>query len=202
MAPAGKGRAGGQRLYTIRGASQAQLEAILTLQAANLPSRLSAAERAREGFVTVEHDLALLREMNEPYPHVIAEHAGQVVAYALTMLPHLRGRVPVLAPMFERLDGLAFRGRWLRELRWYVMGQLCVARGHRGRGLVPRLYEGHRTRMAGRFDVLVTEIDSTNPRSLRAHEKAGLEAIDEYAAADGRRWIIVATAIPARDGAS
>jgi hypothetical protein len=181
--------------YRIRGAaSDRDLLGILALQAVNLPAVLAPDERAREGFVTLQHDLALLRDMNSPWPHLIAALGEEVVAYALVMLPSYRERLPLLESMFERMDGLRFRGTPLLGLRWYVMGQICVAAGHRGRGLVDGLYAGHRQQMTGHFDVMVTEIDRANPRSLRAHEKAGFEVIDEHRA-DGRDWVVVASAI-------
>lgn len=49
--------------------------------------------------------------------------------------------------------------------------------------------------MSRDFDLVITEIDLANPRSIRAHEKAGFEEIDEYRSADGRDWVIVAMAL-------
>jgi hypothetical protein len=181
--------------YRIRGASSdADLQQIIDLQAVNLPGALDPDERRAQGFVTLRHDLALLREMNQPWAHVIAtpEASEEVAAYALVMLRKFRGRLPVLDPMFDRLDGLGYRGRPLAEYRWYVMGQICVAKAHRGRGLVERLYTGHHARMSADFDLMITEIDRANPRSVRAHEKAGFEVIDEYRSGSGNEWVIVA----------
>lgn len=183
-------------LYVIRGARKDDdLRQILDLQGANIRETLDENERASQGFVSLRHDLGLLREMNEPWPHVIATTTGdrgeEVVAYALVMLERFRGRLPLLDPMFERFDSIAFRGRPLREWRWYVMGQVCVAKAHRGRGLVERLYEAHRAQMASSFDLTVTEVDLANPRSLRAHARAGFEVLDEYRSDDGREWAVI-----------
>lgn len=181
--------------YEIKNAaSDEELRQILELQGSNLTDALDPDERRAEGFVTLRHDLALLREMNAPWPHVIATPAGraEVVAYALVMLPALRARLPLLGPMFERLDRLEYRGRALGTHRWYIMGQICVAKAHRGRGLVERLYAAHRVQMSPHFDLVITEIDRTNPRSVRAHEKAGFEIVEEYRSDTGDDWVIVA----------
>jgi ribosomal protein S18 acetylase RimI-like enzyme len=181
--------------YDVRPAeSDADLRGILALQAANLPGAVGEEERRSEGFVTLRHDLGLLREMNEPWPHVIATPAGsgEVVAYALVMQRRFRERLPVLESMFQRLERLAWRGRPVGAWRWYVMGQVCVAKEHRGRGLVERMYAEHRTRMAPHFDLMLTVIDRTNTRSVRAHEKAGFEVIEEYTEDGGPEWSIVA----------
>jgi RimJ/RimL family protein N-acetyltransferase len=58
-------------------------------------------------------------------------------------------------------------------------------------GLVERLYAEHRRRMSPHFDLMITDIDRENPRSLRAHERAGFEVIDEYRGDDGQQWLIV-----------
>jgi len=181
--------------YQVRGASSDEdLRQILTLQSANLPETLDSDERDSQGFLSLRHDLGLLREMNTPHPHVVVTHGDptEVVAYALFMLNTFRGRLPLIDPMFERLDRLTWRARPLASYRTYIMGQVCVAKAHRGRGLVERLYAGHRARMSGCFDLVITEINRANPRSVRAHEKAGFEVLDEYSAQSGERWLVVA----------
>lgn len=181
--------------YTFRAASSDHdLRGILALQAVNLPETLSAAEFAAQGFVTLRHDLALLREMNSSWPHIIATPADsdEVVAYALVMQQKFRERLPLLEPMFQRLSGLNHRGRPIDALRWYVMGQICVAKAHRGRGLVEGMYAQHRAQMARDFDLSITEISRDNPRSLRAHVRAGWDIIHEFTADDGGEWSIVA----------
>jgi ribosomal protein S18 acetylase RimI-like enzyme len=173
--------------------SDHDLQQILALQAANLPEAIGADERRAQGFVTLRHDLALLREMNDPWAHVVATLRGgeEIVAYALVMLQKFRGRLPILDPMFDRLEQLKYRGRPLTSYRYYIMGQICIAKAHRGVGLVERLYAEHRARMAPHFELMVTEIDQENSRSARAHEKAGFETLDEYRSASGKQWLIV-----------
>lgn len=187
--------------------SDADLEQILALQAANLRETVGAEERREQGFVTLRHDLALLKQLCGSEAHVVAKvcGAGEVAAYALVMLKEFRTRLPLLEPMFVRLDGLTFRGRPLMDApgsvtgggtgssgawRWYVMGQVCVAKAHRGQGLVERMYEEHRRLMSPRYDLMVTEIDRVNSRSIRAHERAGWVVMDEYTS-DGREWVVV-----------
>lgn len=179
--------------YDIRAAeSDEELRRILSLQAANLRAKLDPVTRRSQGFVTLCHDLELLRSMCGRWQHVVAASlAGDVVAYALVMLVEFRSRLPDLDAMFERLQRLSFKGRPIPDLRFYIMGQICVAREHRGRGLVEQLYAEHRRRMSPHFDLMVTEIDHENPRSLRAHEKAGFQVVDEYRGDDGRQWLVV-----------
>ncbi|NTX03805.1 MULTISPECIES: GNAT family N-acetyltransferase [unclassified Myxococcus] len=171
--------------------SPSELARILDLQRKNLPKAISADEMRAQGFVTVEHDVAALERMHALAPSVIASHAGELVAYALTMPRECRSLMPVLVPMFDLLDTLDYQGRPLGEQRFYVMGQICIDKAHRGVGLFDQLYAGHRELYRERFDVLVTEVATRNTRSLRAHERVGFKPLHTYRDATDE-WAIVA----------
>jgi predicted GNAT superfamily acetyltransferase len=66
------------------------------------------------------------------------------------------------------------------QQRFYVMGQICVASRYRGRGVFDLLYGAHREHLRGRFDSVVTEVATRNPRSLRAHGRVGFEELERY----------------------
>jgi hypothetical protein len=188
--------------YEVRAASSDDdLRRILELQAANLPVAITPEELAREGFVTLRHDLPLLRDISGGWGHVVASPRGsaEIAGYALVMQREFRPRIPELEPMFARLDGFVLRGRPIDSMRWYMMGQLCVGKGHRGHGLVERLYAGHRALMSDDFDLVVTLIDKANPRSVRVHERVGFETIDAFRTDDGREWVTVAMGLGALD---
>ena len=53
-----------------------ELEQILDLQQRNLPKNISQEESTKEGFVTVEHTLDLLKSMNDVCGHIIAVDDG------------------------------------------------------------------------------------------------------------------------------
>ncbi|HZX92915.1 MAG TPA: GNAT family N-acetyltransferase [Myxococcales bacterium] len=152
-----------------------ELRQILELQRANLPRSLSAEEIAAQGFVTVEHSLDVLRRMHALAPSVIATEGGRLAGYALVMPIECRELLPILEPMFRRLDGM---GGVLG--RYYVMGQICVAPAWRGRGVFDLLYAAHRRHLAGRFDSSITEVATRNVRSMRAHLRVGFAVIERY----------------------
>lgn len=168
------------------------LRGILSLQAANHRDLITPQERAANGFLSLRHDLGLLREMNHPWGHVVSVETatGRVVGYALTMEQRFRSRLPLLDPMFTRIERLEWRARPVHAWRWYVMGQVCVAKERRGQGLVERMYAEQRRLTAPGYDLVVTEISRLNPRSIRAHEKAGWEVLDIYEDA-GEEWVVV-----------
>jgi hypothetical protein len=152
-----------------------ELKQILDLQGANLPRQLSAEEMAAEGFVTVEHTLDLLKRMHAITPSIIARDGASLAGYALVMPVQCRSFIPILEPMFRRLEPLR-----VFERRFYVMGQICVGKRWRGQGVFDLLYHAHRQHLRARYDCSVTEVATRNKRSMRAHERVGFKEIDRY----------------------
>ena len=96
--------------------------------------------------------------MHEQTPSIIAKDDDQLAGYALVMTTGCRHLVPDLEPMFKQFDSLNYQGRPLSELRYYVMGQICVAREYRGQRVFDGLYDKHRELMKDRYDLVITEI--------------------------------------------
>ena len=152
---------------------ESELEQILELQRKNLARNLPPAEIAEQGFVTVQHTLPALRGMHAVAPSIVAVEGGVLAGYALVMPRECRAFVPLLEPMFQRLDGLGVE-------RFYVMGQICIAREWRGRGVFDALYRAHRQHLGARFDCSITEVSTRNTRSMRAHQRVGFTILERY----------------------
>ena len=174
-------------------ATPAEVDLILALQAENHRDHVDAATAAREGFTSVRHDPAVLRAMNRAHPSAIAlAEDGRLAGYCLMMPREFRERVPVLEPLFALLDRLAWRGQALAgNPRWFVMGQVCVARDFRGQGVFDGLYHQLREAYRPHHDFVVTEISQRNPRSLRAHRRVGFETLHVLTEGD-EPWEVVA----------
>ncbi len=180
-------------VHITQAATENDLLGILQLQRQNLVSNISTEEAQKQGFVTVVHDLDILRRMNDAAPHTIAKDGDLVVGYALTMLPKFREDIPFLISLFERLDQLPWRGRLFSEIPYFVMGQVCVAKDYRGMGIFDQLYQGLKTFNADKFEVVATDISSRNTRSLRAHERVGFETLEKFETPGSPDlWVIVA----------
>jgi ribosomal protein S18 acetylase RimI-like enzyme len=170
-----------------------ELRQILDLQARNHSSTVSPEVMASQGFVTVRHDAAVLTQMNATAPAVIAKAGDQVVGYALVMPRQFASDVPELLSMFEMMETMAWGDRPLRSNpRWFVMGQVCVAEGYRGRGIFDGLYRTMGERYRDRYDFTITEVAARNLRSLRAHERVGFRTLHTYPdPATGEVWHVV-----------
>ena len=164
------------------------LPQILALQRANLET---ANPGHPDGFVTVQHTVELLADMHEAAPHIVAVEQDEVVGYALSMTTEFAERIPVLAPMFAQFDTTEIDGRPLGDLRYLVMGQVCVAWNWRGQGVFEGLYRKQATTFEKRFEWIVTEISRRNHRSLAAHRKVGFRDLRSYPAKSDV-WHIVA----------
>ena len=150
---------------------------ILELQQQNLRDQLKEEEKAAQGFLTMRHSMEVLEAMHDLAPSIVIRDNDQIVAYALTELKECRSLVPALEDMFALIDSIDYEGRPIREQRYYTMGQICVGKEYRGMGLFDLLYHTHRDIYASRFDLFITEISSSNHRSLRAHQRVGFQTI-------------------------
>lgn len=171
--------------------NEKELKGILKLQQENLPKSITSDELKSQGFVTVEHDLDLLTRMNSPYAHIIAKEDDQVIGYTLVELPKWKYEIPVLIDMFDQIDLIEYEGKNLGKSKFFTMGQVCVAKSHRGQGVFAGLYDEMKRRMSPDFEYIITEIASRNHRSLRAHEKVGFEVIKTYQIGEEEEWVLV-----------
>jgi len=160
--------------------TEAELAQILLLQDANHFSMVSQAQKQSDGFVTVQHTLPLLKQMQAGAPQIVAVFNGKVVGYALSMLTTFSQKIPVLAPMFQVFSHLTYQQKALSNYHYYVMGQICIATAYRGQGFFKKLYLKHKEVFRDDFDFCLTEVSVNNPRSLKAHENVGFKIIHCY----------------------
>lgn len=153
---------------------------ILALQQKNHSSSLSAAQAARDGFVTVVHSFDLLKQMNLAVPQIIAKDNDKIIGYALVMLRSFESMIPVLVPMFKRLATVEYAGRKITDYCFYVMGQICVAENYRGIGVFDSLYALHKKNHQHDYDLCVTSVATRNTRSMRAHQRVGFDVIHTF----------------------
>lgn len=167
--------------------SDEELMQILSLQQQNLPKNLTNLEIKEQGFLTVEHNFELLKAMQTAHPHTIATDEGKVVGYALSMHPKFSESIEVLKPMFTEINKVA-KGS---KSNYMVMGQVCVAKGHRGHGIFRKLYLTMKNCLPAGFDKIITEVDTNNIRSINAHKAIGFEELAQHKV-DETIWSIIA----------
>lgn len=168
-----------------RAISEVDLNQILALQQKNLLGSMSSEEKKKEGFVTVSHTFDMLRAMNDTCPHVIAKSDDAVIGYALCMHPKFSDDIEVLRPMFEKIKAIH------PKIKNYItMGQICVDKTYRGQGVFRQLYLTMQKAVEPEFELIITEVDAENTRSLRAHYAVGFKEVTTYTS-DGREWKLI-----------
>ena len=167
-----------------------ELYAIRDLQALNLKKNIDAATAASDGFLTAEYTIDYLQQMHDASPSIIAKDGDQVAGYALVATKAVRDGHDLMADLFNVIDTKYYNGKSLKDVNYVVVGQLCVALGYRGQGLVKLMYDYYRDCYASTYEYLITDVAQANTRSLKAHKKSGFEVIDtlEYG---GIGWDIV-----------
>ena len=157
-----------------------ELLQIHQLNRENLKGNISQQEQEEQGFVTWLYPVSLLRQIHELAPSVIVKDGNKVVGYALVTPLEAGSFHPDLQVMMDHLEQLVYKGKPLAEYRYYIMGQVCIDKEYRGKGVFKMLFEKHREIYGNSYDLLVTEVSSSNYRSQKAHEKVGFTTIHTY----------------------
>lgn len=171
--------------------SDEELKQILELQQRNLAVGLTPEQIVSQGFVTVAHSFQDLYTMNEIEAHVIAKDNDRVIAYLLAMTARSRFDIPILVPMFKLFEQIDYAHKKIIDYKYLVVGQVCVAEGYRGKGILDACYATYRDCFKHKYDFAITEIATRNQRSINAHKRIGFETVHEYGAPNGEQWSVV-----------
>ncbi|MEY4278366.1 MAG: hypothetical protein RL377_370 [Bacteroidota bacterium] len=167
-----------------------ELVGLKELQINNLRRIIGEEEAMKEGFVTSEYSIALLKKMNAIHPSIIVKEGEEVVGYTIVTNKVVYGDHQEVDHLFDALDCIYYNDTLLKEVPYIMIGQVCVAKSHRGQGWVPKMYETFKNLHAKQYHYLVTDIAQANKRSMRMHEKIGFETIGTIEQAGGN-WNIV-----------
>jgi len=167
-----------------RASTENELREILELQKKNALGTISSIEKQNEGFITILHSYELLKKMNDACAHIIAKNGNKVVGYALVMLKEFRDEISILSAMFETAEEL------LGGKRFLAMGQICISKAYRKRGIFKGMYAFYKEELQGEFDYLLTEVATDNQRSLEAHKSLGFKIL-KTRVADSISWELI-----------
>ena len=113
---------------------------IIALQKSNLSIHLTTEEMQSQGFVTVVHSLEVLKKMNAIEQSIVGKDGDKVIAYLLAMTEKSKPDIPVLIPMFDMFGKIEWRGKPLADYNYIVVGQVCVDKAYRGKGILDNCY--------------------------------------------------------------
>ncbi len=170
--------------------TQEELIGIQQLQAANLRKNISEPEAHAQGFLMAEYTLDFLKDLHAQSPAIIAKDGDLVIGYALVAVKEIRDHHALLADLFNTIDQISYQGNLLKDCNYVVVGQLCVDKLYRGKGLVQKLYGHFKTTLSASYEYCITDVAQANQRSLKAHQKTGFQVIDTLTY-EGISWDIV-----------
>ena len=160
--------------------SHDELVQIHNLNQKNLKQNLSDTEKQTEGFVTWLYSISLLEKMHDLAPSIIVKDGNHVAGYSLVTVKETSAFHPDLQHMIDMLQNVFYLDNALLSYDFYLMGQVCIDKPYRGKGLFKLLYDKHREVYSSVYRLLVTEISVSNRRSQIAHEKIGFKTIHQH----------------------
>jgi hypothetical protein len=129
---------------------------------------LSEAGRA-QGFLTGNFTAASFAAIANSLALIVADDHGTLGGFmCATRIQNTRGR-PIIAALLAACEHTEFQRKPLSQWRLFIYGPVCVARSHRGQGLLKGMFTALETEVTNQFDVGVGFVDRANPGSLRAH---------------------------------
>ncbi|TPX73916.1 hypothetical protein CcCBS67573_g04815 [Chytriomyces confervae] len=184
-------------IHTKLATTPSELEQIRALMLANMKQNL---ENLDQGFLSVEYSMQDLIQFNETTPAIIAvapsgsdASSSVVVGYALAADMHAALAHHLLKEATQEVyDRCSFNGKPIRDSKFVVMGQVCVAKECRGQGVLQQLYSLFLSTYKERgYDLVETEVSKANERSLKAHVKTGWVVVDSLTV-EGGEWHVIA----------
>ena len=168
-----------------------ELIQIAELSRDNLVSNITEEIKQQEGYVSWPYPLATLQKLHALTPSVIVKDGDLVAGYALVLTRETADIYPPLADALGYFAKVNYKGRSLLDFRVYIMGQICVHPDYRGKGVFQLLYQFHQQQFSPQYDLVFTEISTSNPRSLKAHQKTGFTIVDTHWDEEGEWHVVV-----------
>ena len=163
-------------IYVIDVLQKSQIHALLDLERDNLKDNLDSETIETQGFVTFMYEPTDIEHMMSDAPQIIARADDKIIGYALAITRQTAEKIPLM----RIVNDLCTQIPVLSDKKFYFMGQVCVRESYRGKGIFDALYSEHKKVFENKYDALVTEIATDNPRSLNAHKRVGFEIIYQY----------------------
>ena len=153
---------------------------IKRLNQKNLKNNLTQEERLKYGFLTLEYDIELLLKVNKIEKSIVAKKGKKIVGYAIVINKTAYGLNKLLDDLIDRVNNLKYDKNYLNKIDYALVGQLCIRKDYRGKGLVKDIYKFFKKEYSKKYKYLITDIDERNTRSLKAHTKNKFQIIDNF----------------------
>tara|TARA_B110000014_G_C20055716_1_gene549456 strand:+ start:46 stop:612 length:567 start_codon:yes stop_codon:yes gene_type:complete len=156
----------------------------------NLINNLSRKDELEYGFVTLNYNMELLKDVNKIQKSIVARDNDKIVGYAIVIDKTVYGLHKLFDDLIDRLSTISFNSKKLKNVNYALVGQLCIKKEYRGMDIVKKIYDFYKKEYSKKYQYLITDIDEKNKRSLSAHLKIGFQIIDNFSWGDSN-WNII-----------
>ncbi len=172
-----------------RRAQSQDFDLMVELQNANLVTRLTEQEK-QQGFLSGSFSASQFKELNDDLAVIVSLDGPNLVGFLCASSVAFNQNFRLPAAMTARFKDISYNGQPLSNYSSVVAGPVCVDRGHRGMGVFESMYDCLIETVPKEYDLITVLVSTSNPRSIKAHEKVGLETIDSFDF-DGRSFLIM-----------
>lgn len=174
----------------VRRAQEKDLIEIKKLQERYNLKNISEEEKREQGFVSVETDLSLLKDIKKEGIY-LAEVGTKIVGYVFPLTLEHTKKISLLIPFIDKFSKIKYKNRNLSDYKWIIAGQILVDKDYKGKGIVELLWNNFIDLMKKKYELIISEISEQNSRSLYvATKKLGLRVLEKYSA-EGKNWYLV-----------
>ncbi|SEA85156.1 GNAT family N-acetyltransferase [Pedobacter hartonius] len=154
-----------------------ELVQIAALSLENSPSMVPDELKEKEGYVTWNYPIEDLRVLHQISPSIIVKDGDKVVAYVVILLQESEEVYKPLKDLLDLLRSITYQGKSVFDYKIYMLGQDCVHRDYRGKGVIKLLFDFQKEHFASRFELGLSAISVHNPLSQKVHERLGAQTI-------------------------
>lgn len=159
--------------------NESELVQVHKLLEENLKQNLSYQERKQQGFITINYSLNSLIKLNKITPTIVATNGSKVIGYALSANRKCKGLDRFLDMLIAEIDRTFYNKDLLCKSDYLVVGQLCVAKAYRRRGISQKIYQEFKQEFHQTHPYCLTGVDTLNKGSIESHKKCGFRVLKQ-----------------------
>lgn len=148
-------------------------------------------EKKKEGFVSLELSLDLLKQINNLLGILVIKINNKIIGYEIPLKLELADKINFLKPFIKRSLIHRYNDKPLNAENTVIEAQILINKNYKGKGLAEQLHKKFIEILRGKYSFIITEISDLNPRSLHFHiKKLGFDILEKYST-EGRNWYIL-----------
>jgi L-amino acid N-acyltransferase YncA len=175
-----------------RRATDTDYSDMIRLQEDNLLQNLSK-EQLADGFLATRYESHQFKRINTELAIVVAVADTKVVGYLCAKCFSYAVEFPVLRALINHMTARRVNNVSINAETTFIYGPVCVAREVRGKGVVAGMWKTMQEIAATRYKAAILFIADTNIRSLRAHEKLGMQQYGMFEQGGNRYYALATT---------